>query len=164
MPITKWDRRWLKIAETYSSFSKDPSTKVGAVIVRDDRPLSQGWNGVPRGLEDTHERLHDREVKYAVTVHAEMNAVLNAAYEGSSLKGSTLYVYGLPVCSDCAKAVIQSGVERVVMLAPSPVPEKWLSSFLDNGAKWFDEAGIEYVLTTTPSGRDESGESPGDDT
>lgn len=140
---TEWDLRWLDMARQYALWSKDPSTKVGAIIVRDGRPLSQGWNGLPRKIQDDWTRLNDRELKYAMTVHAEMNAILNAAYVGVSLKDSTLYVDGLPVCSDCAKGILQSGIARVVMRFPKEVSEKWRESFLRT-LDWFDEAKLDY--------------------
>lgn len=148
--MTDWDSRWLAVAAVYRSFSKDPSTKVGALTVRDNRPLSQGWNGFPRGYEDDPDELNDREVKYALTVHAEMNAVLNAAYNGIALEGSTLYVDGLPVCSDCAKCVVQAGIVRVVMrlnLLETPTSGRWHESFKKTAAL-FDEVGVEYGIRT----------------
>lgn len=141
--ITKWDARWLDMAALVASWSKDPSTQVGAVFVRDRRPLSQGWNGFPRGFSDD-DRLHDRPKKYALTVHAEMNAIFNAGYIGVSLRDSTLYVDGLPVCADCAKGIIQTGVRRIVCRFEEDGRDKWMES----GAAahdMFNEAGVEYV-------------------
>lgn len=153
--MTDWDGRWMKVARTYASFSKDPSTRVGAVIVKDNRVISAGWNGFPRGVVDTTERLNDREQKYRLTVHAEMNAILNAAYHGASLAGTTLYVTGLPCCSDCAKAIVQSGVVEVVMEYPCEVSEKWAES-AELTRQMFSEAGIKYSKRI--SYRDESGD------
>jgi dCMP deaminase len=139
---TNWDYRWMNVAKHFGGWSKDPSTHVGAVIVRDDILLSQGWNGFPRGVSDDH-RLHDREVKYALTVHAEMNAILNAGYVGVSLRGATLYVSGLPVCSDCAKGIIQTGIVRVISSFPEPVPGKWLEMGKTTAAL-LNEAEVKY--------------------
>jgi dCMP deaminase len=144
--MTDWDARYLDLAENVSSWSKDPSRKIGAVAVGSKgQILSQGYNGFPRGIDDSIERYNDKETKYRYVVHAEMNVVYNATYNGISLDGATLYVTGLPVCSECAKGIIQTGVKRVVMRA-TDVPEKWFVSFATT-AKMFNEAGIEWELT-----------------
>ena len=113
---SKWDIRYLQLAENIASWSKDPSTQIGAIAVgTKGQVLAQGYNGFPRGVEDRVEYYEDRETKYKYVVHAEMNVIYNATYNGVSLDGATLYVTGLPVCSDCAKGVIQVGIKRVVM-------------------------------------------------
>ena len=140
-----WDERYLDLAENVSSWSKDPSRKIGAVAVGSKgQILSQGYNGFPRGIADSVERYNDKETKYRYVVHAEMNVIYNATYNGISLDGATLYVTGLPVCSECAKGIIQTGVKRVVMRA-TDVPEKWFISFATT-AKMFNEANIEWEL------------------
>ena len=111
----KWDIRFLELARHISSWSKDPSRKIGAVAIKDRQVLATGYNGFPAGVIDDEERYNDREVKYELVVHAEMNCIFNAGKNGMSLKGSTMYVYGLPVCHECAKGIIQTGVERVVI-------------------------------------------------
>lgn len=128
---SKWDTRFMKLAREISTWSKDPSSKIGAVIVNDDRRiLATGYNGFPKGIEDTEERLNDREQKYPRIVHAEMNALMNALYNGVSVKGATIYVYGLAVCPECTKSVISAGIKRVV-ISPDPYvyitpwTEKW---------------------------------------
>ena len=139
----KWDKRYLKLAYEVAQWSKDPSSKIGAVTVgAKGQVLSQGFNGLPRGLKDSFTRLHDRETKYKFVVHAEMNAIYNATYNGTSLDGSTLYVYGLPICSECAKGVIQVGIKRVVM-PNQKIEGKWLDSWLTS-MNFFDEAGIDF--------------------
>ena len=111
----KWDKRYMQIAIEVSKWSKDPSTKVGAVIVgKKGQIVSQGYNGFPRGIKDSWERLNTRETKYKFILHAEMNAILNALYNGSSVNDCTIYVHGLPVCNECAKAIIQSGIREVI--------------------------------------------------
>lgn len=143
--MTDWDQRYLKLAEHISSWSKDPSRKIGAVVVADNgQILSVGYNGFPRGIKDD-ERLHDRETKYPLIVHAEMNAIYNATHNGVSLNGSTLYVWGLPVCSDCARGVIQVGIKRIVMNSPSAIADFgiWREHW-DRSKLMFDEVGIEY--------------------
>ena len=144
MIIHKWDQRYLELAKNISQWSKDPSTKVGAVTVgKQGQILSQGFNGFPRNIDDSDERLNDRPNKLKYVDHAEMNCIYNACLNGVSLKDSDLYVYGLPVCSDCAKGVIQVGVKRVFMCYPTNVIDKWQASFEDT-KKMFDEAGIRY--------------------
>ena len=104
----KWDKRFLEIAHQVATWSKDPSTKVGAIIVGDKLQIvSQGYNGFPRNIEDKEERLNIRELKYKFTIHAEANAIYNALYNGSSVQYCTLYCVSLFPCSECAKAIIQ---------------------------------------------------------
>ncbi|MGE4594357.1 MAG: dCMP deaminase family protein, partial [Gammaproteobacteria bacterium] len=114
--LDKWDNRYLSLAKEVATWSKDPSTQVGAVTVGAKKEvLSQGFNGFPRGIKDTDERYNHRETKYRFVVHAEMNAIYNATYSGTSLDGATLYIYGLPICSECAKGIIQVGIKKVVI-------------------------------------------------
>lgn len=152
----KWDQRYLRLAYEVSQWSKDPSSKIGAVTVGSKgQVLSQGFNGFPRGLKDDFTRLHDRETKYKFVVHAEMNAIYNATYNGTSLDGATLYVYGLPICSECAKGVIQVGITRVVM-PNQKMDGKWLDSWMTS-MNFFDEAGVDFDFIDFDS-RAESGE------
>lgn len=142
--MNKWDARYLKLAKEIASWSKDPSKQIGAVAVGDfGQVLAQGYNGFPRNISDNEERYSDRETKYKYVVHAEMNAIFNATLNGISLKNSTLYVYGLPICSECAKGIIQVGIKKVVM-GYNEISYKWLESF-ELTKKLFDEAGIEMV-------------------
>ena len=132
-----------RLAEEVAQWSKDPSTKIGAVAVgKKGQVLSQGYNGFPRGIEDKVEYYRDRETKYKYVVHAEMNVIYNATYHGVSLEGTTLYVTGLPVCSDCAKGIIQVGITRVVM-KERLTPQKWIDSWKTT-SKMFDEANVEW--------------------
>jgi|TARA_B110000908_G_C10266773_1_gene464822 dCMP deaminase len=141
---SKWDKRYLELASVVASWSKDPSSKVGAVAVGDKgQVLSQGFNGFARGVDDTEERLNTRDQKYKFIVHAEMNAIFNAAFSGVSLEGSVLYVTGLPCCSECAKGIVQVGVKRVVMELPQFSNPRWKDSWMLS-AQMFDEAGVEY--------------------
>jgi len=124
-----WDVRYLELAEQVSSWSKDPSRQIGAVAVgTKGQVLAQGYNGFPRGIKDSSTRYNDREMKYKFVVHAEQNVIYNATYNGVSLDGATLYVWGLPVCSDCAKGVIQTGIKRVVMPSQE-IPDHWVDSW-----------------------------------
>jgi dCMP deaminase len=139
---SKWVWRYMALAEQIASWSKDPSTKVGAVIVGENgQIIAQGYNGFPRGVNDSDERYNDRPVKYKYVVHAEMNAILNALYNGASVRDATLYVHALPVCNECAKAIIQAGIKRVVM--DTPVQERWKESW-DIAKTMFEEAGVVY--------------------
>jgi dCMP deaminase len=146
--MNKWDQRYLALAKEVSTWSKDPSTQVGAVTVGSKKEvLSQGFNGFPRGIDDTDERYHHRETKYKLVVHAEMNAIYNATYSGTSLDGATLYVYGLPICSECAKGIIQVGIKKVVV-EKSKELDNWNES-VQLSQKMFDEAGVELIITQT---------------
>lgn len=140
---SKWDARFMKLAREISKWSKDPSTKIGAVIVNDERRiLATGYNGFPRGIDDTEERLNDRSQKYPRIVHGEMNALMNALYSGVSVRGATIYVWGLPVCSECTKNVIQSGIARVVITYPENAPEVWQKQWKEMSKPMYDEAGV----------------------
>lgn len=141
--LNKWDIRYLSLADEVAQWSKDPSTKIGAIAVgKKGQVLSQGYNGFPRGIEDKVEYYKDRETKYKYVVHAEMNVIYNATYNGVSLNGATLYVHGLPVCSDCAKGIIQVGIKKVVM-REQEIPEMWKDSW-QKTKEMFNEAGIKW--------------------
>ena len=133
------------VAKEVSTWSKDPSTQVGAVTVgHKNEVLSQGFNGFPRGINDNKERYHDKKVKHSLVVHAEMNAIYNATYSGISLDGATLYVYGLPICSECAKGIIQVGIKKVVIEKCKEV-ERWNDS-VELSVMMFGEAGVELII------------------
>jgi dCMP deaminase len=130
------------IAQAAASLSKDPSTQVGAVIVGPGNEIrSLGWNGFPRGVIDAPERYADRPTKYAMVVHAEMNAICNAARAGTPVEGCSLVVTALHPCGDCAKAIIQAGIRTVYAPQPEDV-ERWAESF-KVAAQMFQEAGVE---------------------
>lgn len=141
--LSKWDRRFLRIAEEVRLWSKDPGTKVGCVLVNDRRILSTGYNGFPQTISDDLERYIDRDFKLSITVHAEKNAILNAAKNGTKVEGSTLYVT-FPPCSQCASAVIQAGVAYVVCPSPDTAPERWRDSFKRAGDLFY-EAGVKVL-------------------
>ena len=144
---TKWDNRFMELAETISNWSKDPSSQIGAVAVNDERRiLATGYNGFPKGIADTEERLSNRDEKYPRIVHAEMNALMNALYAGVSLKDATLYVYGLPICPDCTKCVIQAGIKRVVIPTYNNTPDNWLQVLNERSLPMFKEAGVAVCL------------------
>lgn len=138
--VDKWPSRFLRMAREVAGWSKDPSTQVGAVIVRPDRTIaSLGYNGFPRGVSDDPEIYAKREDKYARVVHAELNAILNAR---EPVAGYTLYVYPFQPCSNCMAAIIQSGIKRVVTVRPDPVKaERWAKDF-ETAGKLAREAGV----------------------
>jgi dCMP deaminase len=141
----EWDKRYLGLAREVSAWSKDPSSKIGAVAIgTKGQVLAQGYNGFPRGIDDSVARMENKEVKYKLVVHAEQNVVYNATYNGVSLDGATLYVWGLPVCSECAKGIIQVGIKKVVMSA-GQYPAKWLESF-EHTKAMFEESGVEFMF------------------
>jgi dCMP deaminase len=141
-----WGDKYIHLAKEISTWSKDPSTKIGAVVIGEHgQILSQGYNGFPRGINDTPERLNDRERKYELIVHAEMNAIYNACLNGVSLKDSTLYVYGLPICNECAKGIIQVGIKKVVAMRPQIYNSQWDKSIKDAEAL-FREAEVMYLI------------------
>ena len=128
------------MAEHVAKLSKDPSTKVGAVIFDDKRRIvSAGYNGFARGVKDTSSRLHDRDTKYKLTLHAEANAILFAT---GALDGSTIVVTH-PCCAQCAAQIIQAGIKHVVWPHPS---REFLMRWKDNltlSIDQFIEAGVE---------------------
>jgi dCMP deaminase len=141
--ISNWDNRFLEHAKNIASWSKDPSTKIGAVAVKNRNVISAGYNGFPRGIEDSEVRLNVRQLKYRYVVHAEMNVIYNASFNGVSLQGSSLYVYGLPVCSTCAKGIIQVGITEVFIRTEKQIPEVWVQEW-ESTKEMFLEAGVEF--------------------
>ena len=112
LPLTdRWLEHFMQMCKLVSSMSKDPSTKVGSVIVRPDRTIaSTGYNGYPRGCKD--DDYCNRERKYQRVIHAEMNAILTAR---EPLNGYTLFVWPIPPCDRCIPHIIQSGIEKLVL-------------------------------------------------
>ena len=122
MMIDKWHLRFLRLAREVSSWSKDPSTQVGCVIVdQSKRVISLGFNGLPAGLHDTAGRLLDRELKLALTIHAEENALL---FAGRPVHGCVAFVTRHP-CASCAAKLIQSGIGAVVYLTNPDFDRRW---------------------------------------
>lgn len=144
---TKWEKRYLEIARQVAGWSKDPSRKIGAVIVGNQgQIISQGFNGFARGIADTPERYNDRETKYKYVVHAEANAIYNAIHNGASPSGATIFVTGLPVCHQCADAIIQTGIKLVVM------DTRPCTGWLESGnlaLQKFKEARVEFKFVST---------------
>ena len=137
----KWDIRFLELARHISEWSKDPSTKVGCVIVGEDREVrSTGFNGLPRGIDDSDERLNNREIKYPLVCHAEENAIMHSARVGLSLKGCIAYSTW-PPCTRCARSLIQAGIIEVISPKGIEIPERWRGDF-NLANDMFKEAGI----------------------
>lgn len=137
----KWDRRFIELAKHIASWSKDPSTQTGAVIVdQKKRIVSVGYNGLSVGVQDTPERLNNREIKYKIIVHCERNAII---FANRDLEGCTLYTWPFMSCSTCAAMVIQSGIKRVV--APYNNNERWVEEF-QLATEIFREAGVDIKL------------------
>jgi dCMP deaminase len=144
-----WDRRFLVLAATIGSWSKDRSAKTGCVITGPDRLIrSTGFNGFVRGVDDNVPERHERPAKYAWTEHAERNAIYNAARLGVSLHGCTSYINWFP-CIDCARAIIQSGIVRVVGLQPDHGDPRWGADFKVS-LEMFSEVGVELTLFDIP--------------
>ena len=139
------DQKFMRDAVNASLDSKDPSTKVGCVIVRPDRTTaSAGFNGFPRGVKDLPERYADRDTKYALTVHAEANAIVTAR---EPLHGYTLYCTHSP-CHECAKLIVQAGIKRVVSPPPSEeLMSRWAEPF-KNARLILDEGGVNLEWRT----------------
>lgn len=145
----RWDRRFLGLANMFGTWSKDRSAGTGCVIVGPDRLLrASGYNGFVRGIDDEVSERHERPAKYSWTEHAERNAIYNAARLGISLDGCTVYVNWFP-CIDCARAIVQSGIIRLVGLQPDHSDNRWGSEF-KFASEMLQESGIEITLYDFP--------------
>ena len=143
MILKKWDLRFLEMARSAASWSKDPSTKVGAIIVDDDkRVISVGYNGFPKGVSDD-ERLDDREEKYKMIVHAERNALL---FANKDVKNCSIYTYPFMPCSVCAGMVIQAGIKRVVTVRNNN--SRWQKDFAVS-LQMFKESEVDLIQYAT---------------
>lgn len=142
--MSKWSERFLDLANHIATWSKDPTTQVGCVIVdKQNRIVSIGFNGFPRGVKDLVERYDDRPTKHLFVAHAERNALDNAPL---SVEGCTLYSPLLP-CNECAKSIIQKGIKKVISYKPTAdVPHfNW-----DVTKTMFQEAGVQLYLINKP--------------
>lgn len=144
MLMNKWDNNFLALAANVSMFSKDPSTKVGAIIVDDShRVVSVGYNGFPKGIKDDN-RLHDRDKKYSMILHAEQNAILFAE---RCLEGCTIYTWPFQPCSICASMIIQKGIKRVVTTPNNT--GRWEENF-ETARENFKEVGMKFDIIENP--------------
>jgi dCMP deaminase len=152
IPISsdKWNRRFLKLAHEVASWSKDTSTKVGAVIMGPDRdPRSFGYNGLPRGVNDNRPERFVRPAKYSWTEHAERNALANCNRVGIPTKDCSIYVTHFP-CSHCSRMIIQSGLKSVVVDKESienEFGERWSEDF-QISYEMLQEAGVSVSLVS----------------
>ena len=135
----KWDERFLKLAKEVASWSKDPSTKTGAVIVNDQKKVvSVGYNGFPAAMRDDPELYANRDMKYSRIIHCEMNALITAKQD---VNFCTLYTYPFPSCDRCVVHMIQAGI--CCFVAPKPTPEqeeRWGPAF-EKTRKYIAECG-----------------------
>jgi dCMP deaminase len=146
--MNKWDKRFLDLAEHVSTWSKDPSTKVGAVIAHGKRLVSVGFNGFPPDIEDTEERLNNRELKYKLIVHGEVNAI---SFANEDITGFTLYTWPFMPCSKCAEKIVKKGIKRVVApVMPEYLKGRWKDD-MELAAEMFKEANITLDLVEDSS-------------
>jgi dCMP deaminase len=139
----KWDARFIELAKMVASWSKDPSTKTGAVIVRADKTVvSVGYNGFPKNMSDDSALYENRETKYSRVVHCEINALIHAYQQ---LAGCTLYTWPFASCDRCAVQMLQAGITRFVFPAPSAdALSRWASAF-ELSKSYFEEAGATWT-------------------
>jgi len=140
----KWHIRFLRLAKEVSKWSIDPSTKVGCILVRNKRVISTGYNGFPKNISDNFDRLLDREKKYEITVHAEVNAVTTAALHGVITEGCSAYLTFNP-CSSCAAVLINAGISAVYVIGGQIMPDRWLNNFI-TASNLLAEAGVEQKV------------------
>ena len=141
-----WDEYFINIAEQVKLKSKDNNTQIGVVIIgKDNEIVSTGYNSFPRGINDSILSRQDRPEKYFWFEHAERNAIYNAARIGVSTLGTTMYMTCGISCADCARAIINSGISKIVLRegrgAANP---KWQES-AERSQQMFKEAGIEII-------------------
>ena len=144
--LSKHDKYYLaKAAFSAHRLSKDPSSKVGAVITdAQGNPVSEGVNGFARGIADTPERWNNRELKYPLVIHAELNALIFAKRD---ISGCSLFTHPLSPCSGCANIFAQAGIVRVV--SPLITDQRLIEAHkLKLAEEIFEEKGIELVLVT----------------
>jgi dCMP deaminase len=140
----KWIGRFLNMAALISTWSKDPSTQVGAIITDNQRRIvSMGYNGLPKEVIDHKERYEDREKKYKIIVHAEMNAMIFAQ---RSLKGCILYTWPFPPCAVCTGAIIQHGIDCVIAPEPNKELKKRWKEDLELSEQMLHEAHVGLII------------------
>jgi dCMP deaminase len=143
MSLDKWDDRFLSVAKIAAGWSKDPNAKVGAVLVNDRRAIvAVSYNGFPIKVEDSEDRLADKDTKNEMVIHAEQNAVISAGHEA---RGGTMYVVGKPICPRCAGTLIQAGVARVVCSMPKDGTDSRWDKLGKISVEMFDEAGVQIT-------------------
>lgn len=141
-----WDEYFINIAEQVKLKSKDRNTQIGVVIVGNNNEIvSTGYNSFPRGIDDNIEERQERPEKYFWFEHAERNAIYNAARIGVSTLGTTMYMTCGISCADCARAIINSGISKIVLReGRGATNERWQESS-KRSMQMFKEAGIEVT-------------------
>lgn len=156
-----WDEWFIKMMYLVAEKSKDQKTKIGALLVRNKRLISVGYNGLPVGCNDTVPERLVRPEKYSWFEHGERNAIYAAAKFGIDTDGTTMYTNGTP-CTDCARAVIQAGVVKVIVHKPYEDLSSMAARQKSDQSQWkghndksqamFREAGVELVIFDKPVG------------
>lgn len=144
-PADKWTCRFMDMAKLVSTWSKDPSTKVGAVITDDKRFISLGYNGFPTGTNDNPALYQNREEKYRRVIHAEANAIIYAG--GRDLRGCHIFIWPFLSCSSCAGLIIHSGITKVTTMISNV--ERWQESF-NSAMAMYDEVGVKVKFLVEP--------------
>jgi len=141
--LSKWDSRYIDMAKLVSTWSKDPSTKVGAVLVRSDGTiLSVGYNGFPKQMTDKLQDYNNRDIKYSRMIHGEINALIHA---GCSIQGSTLYTYPFASCDRCVVQMIQAGVNHFIFpTLPKDLESRWQAAVV-KAKEYIIESGTFYT-------------------
>ena len=150
-----WDEWFIKMMYLVAEKSKDPKTKIGALLVRNKRLISVGYNGLPVGCDDTVEERNIRPEKYSWYEHGERTSVYATAKFGIDTDGTIMYTNGTP-CTDCARAVIQAGVVKVIVHKPYEDLSSMAARQKSDQSQWkghndksqamFREAGVELVI------------------
>lgn len=139
--IKSWDELFMRHVYLIAQKSKDKYTKVGAVLVKNNSIISEGYNGIPRKVADLFEDRQERPEKYFWFEHAERNAIYNCARVGISTEGAILYTQGSP-CADCTRGIINSGISEIVLHEQF---ENDISAGM-NRNKWTDSASRSYTM------------------
>lgn len=159
----KWNLRFMDLAKLVAGWSKDESTKVGCVIIGHDKEVrSMGYNGFPRGVDDTIAERKIRPTKYDFTEHAERNAIYNAGLYGAQIKNCILYVT-MPPCVDCARGIIQSGIREVIYMDMPNDKKQNIPGWRDKlkaSFQMFDEAGVIYKALPNNQGNTNNASKP----
>lgn len=144
---TEWDRRYLRLAREIASWSRDPSTSVGAILVDAQHiALATGHNGFTSGLRDTPERLNNRETRLKLTLHGEENCLINAGKAGHAVLGATCYVWPLAPCVSCASKLVQAGVRTIVTVTASPALTSRWGDDLALAQEVYNETGVDLLI------------------
>ena len=145
--MDKWDIRFMLLAKEIAGWSKDPSSKIGAVAVdKNRRILGTGYNGFPMKDADNLIEYYLRSIKYEKVIHAEKNLILNCLNSGVSLKDANIYIWGQAVCKDCAKELTQTGIKAVFSAwnEKSDASNRWKNEWKEHSTKYFKTSGIKY--------------------